>query len=93
MHVFRDAGKYTLSGYVLPELHIKLEEDLKRINDTKSCSGMNISTTTKSYVAVSNAQKQQKHWQLEDDVTKKYCKEVEKGEEIRFFLAEILGLK
>lgn len=52
----------------------------------------NISTTTKSYVAVSNAQKAKALATLEDDVAKniaKKWKKVKKSDS----LAEILGLK
>lgn len=44
----------------------------------------NISTTTKSYVAVSNAQKAKALATLEDDVAK-ILQRSGKGEEIRFF--------
>ena len=52
----------------------------------------NISTTTKSYVAVSNAQKAKALANLEDDVAKNAAKKWKK-EKRTGTLAEILGLK
>lgn len=69
-----------------------LEEDLNVLMIQKLLGHENISTTTKSYVAVSNAQKAKALATLEDDVAKniaKKWKKVKKSDS----LAEILGLK
>ena len=69
-----------------------LEEELKVLMIQKLLGHENISTTTKSYVAVSNAQKAKALANLEDDVAKNAAKKWKKVKRTGT-LAEILGLK
>lgn len=69
-----------------------LEEELNVLMIQKLLGHENISTTTKSYVAVSNAQKAKALANLEDDVAKNAAKKWKKVKRTGT-LAEILGLK